>query len=432
MKKMHQEEIDAAKKAALAVLLHNAHGPFQGLPRTAGWGYPEPYTRDLMISILGIAVSGNKILLHSMRKTLETLAKNQTEKGHITSLVHDKDDRGSSDTTPLFLLGVGIYRKVNNEPDFLTEAVEKSLIWMAYQSPSDRYLVAQQPTSDWRDEQWVLGYGLFVNTLVYSYLRILNQDERANKMRHEMGRFTITADVIHRHVHEGLVVKHKPYYAFWSYKIHSSERFDLLGNCLAILSGIASPTRANDMISWIESECEAMKKRGELAIDLPPNFFPYTNPEDPDWHIRYAVFNNPGEYHNGGIWPFICGFYIAALVAAKRFALAEQKLLVLTECIKKTNFDTPSFDSEFKANARSNPNPDAHRKENVDESLKNAENVMVRHEATEGVSFGFNEWIKAQNGEPKGQNWQTWSASMYLYAAKCVEEKRTPFFDDMR
>jgi hypothetical protein len=53
-------------------------------------------------------------------------------------------------------------------------------------------------------------------------------------------------------------------------------------------------------------------------------------------------------------------------------------------------------------------------------------------EATEGPSFGFNEWIKAQNGEPKGQNWQTWSAAMYLYAAKCVEEKRTPFFDDMR
>ena len=37
-------------------------------------------------------------------------------------------------------------------------------------------------------------------------------------------------------VHEGLVVKHKPYYAFWSYKIYNSERFDLLGNSLAILS----------------------------------------------------------------------------------------------------------------------------------------------------------------------------------------------------
>jgi hypothetical protein len=31
-----------------------------------------------------------------------------------------------------------------------------------------------------------------------------------------------------------------------------------------------------------------------------------------------------------------------------------------------------------------------------------------------------------------GQDWQTWSAALYLYAAKCVEEKQTPFFEEMR
>lgn len=401
-----QDEINLAKKAALEVLLHNMHGPFHGLPRTAGWGYPEPYTRDLMISIFGIAVSGNQDLLKSVRKVLETLAKNQTERGHIPSLVHDSDDRGSSDSTPLFLVGVGIYREVNNEPDFLKESVEKALTWMEYQSPSDRFLVAQQPTSDWRDEQWVIGYGLFVNTLVYTYLKLLNKPERAEKVRQEMGRFTIKGGLIHHHIHEGLVVKHKPYYAFWSYKIHSSERFDLLGNSLAILSGIASPSRADEMVSWIESECEAMKSRGELAFDLPPNFFPFTNPEDPDWHIRYAEFNNPGEYHNGGIWPFICGFYIAALVAAKRFALAEEKLIALTACVQKINFNT--------------------------ENPQNSTSKADFDKNSDAKKYGFNEWLKSQDGEPKGQNWQTWSAAMYLYAAKCVEEKSTPFFEEMR
>jgi len=48
------------------------------------------------------------------------------------------------------------------------------------------------------------------------------------------------------------------------------------------------------------------------------------------------------------------------------------------------------------------------------------------------LKFGFNEWLKAQDGKPKGQNWQTWSAALYLYAAKCVEERRTPFFDEIR
>jgi hypothetical protein len=301
MQTANRPEIQAAKKAALEVLLHNASGPYHELPRTAGWGYPEPYTRDLMFAILGIAVSGHPELLQSIRRVLETLAENQTEHGHIPSLVHDREDRGASDTTPLFLLGVGIYRKISGAPDFLEEATQKALLWMVYQSPSDRYLVAQQPTSDWRDEQWVLGYGLYVNTLVYSYLRLLGQAERAEMLRREMGRFTITRGSMHHHVHEGLVLKQKPYYAFWSYKVHSSERFDLLGNSLAILSGIAPPSRAEEMISWIETECANMRSRGELTLDLPPNFFPFVKPEDPDWHSRYATYNNPGEYHNGGI-----------------------------------------------------------------------------------------------------------------------------------
>ena len=193
-----------------------------------------------------------------------------------------------------------------------------------------------------------------------------------------MGRFTITGGTMHHHVHEGMVVKHKPYYAFWSYKIHSSERFDLLGNCLAILSGIATPSRAEEMISWIEDECSAMKEKGELAVNLPPNFFPYIKTDDPDWLPRYSTFNNPGEYHNGGIWPFICGFYIAALVAAKRYTLAYEKLVALTLCVKKSD--------------------------------------------SGDLAYGFNEWIKAQTGNPMGQDWQTWSAAMYLYAVKCVEE----------
>jgi hypothetical protein len=388
MQTANKQEVEDAKKAALEVLLHNVHGSYHGLPRTAGWGYPEPYTRDLLFSILGVAVSGNKMLMDSIQLVLETLAKNQTEHGHIPSLVHDKDDLGSSDSTPLFLLGVGIYRKVTGNNDFLSDAVGKALTWMEYQSPSDRYLVAQLPTSDWRDEQWVLGYGLFVNTLVYSYLRLFGNNNRADKLRHEMTHFTITGDIKHRHVHEGLVVKHKPYYAIWSYKIYSSERFDLLGNSLAILSGLAPPTRADEMVSWIEEECNNMKKNGELALDLPPNFFPFIKPSDPDWHLRYTLYNNPGEYHNGGIWPFICGLYIAALVATGRFKLAEEKLLALTK--------------------------------------------LVHAASNNDLKFGFNEWLKAQDGKPKGQDWQTWSAALYLYAAKCVEEKSTPFFDEMR
>ena len=167
-----------------------------------------------------------------------------------------------------------------------------------------------------------------------------------------------------------------------------SERFDLLGNSLAILSGLASPTRSRNLVSWIESECVSLRQKGDLALDLPPCFFPYTRPEDPDWRPRYAEYNRPGEYHNGGVWPFVCGFYVAALAAAGRRRLAKEKLLALTRLVQ------PAREAR--------------------------------------VAFGFNEWFRAQDGAPCGQDWQTWSAAMYLYAAASVERGEAPFFEEIR
>jgi hypothetical protein len=388
MKKQDRELVGRAKEAALEVLLHNNRGPCRALPRTAGWAYPEPYTRDLMICSLGILTTRNEKLMNSLRRVLETLAKNQSPLGHIPSLVHDPEDRGASDATPLFLMAVGLYRRATGEQDFLADAVRRALVWMEYQSPANRYLVAQLPTSDWRDEQWILGYGLYVNTVVYIYLKLLGFGERAQTLREYLNRFTIKGDRQNRHVHEGLVLRKKPYYAMWSYKVYRSERFDLLGNSLAILSGIARPSRANKIITWIERESKGLRKNGDLVVDMPPNFFPYIRPDDPDWHPRYHKYNQPGKYHNGGIWPFICGFYIAALVAAKRYSLADRKLVTLAHIVKA---------------ARSSE-----------------------------LEFGFNEWLRAQDAAPCGQDWQSWSAAMFLYAADCVEQKRTLFFDGLR
>jgi glycogen debranching enzyme len=100
------------------------------------------------------------------------------------------------------------------------------------------------------------------------------------------------------------------------------------------------------------------------------------------------MYGLPGEYHNGGIWPFVCAFYVAAAVAAGRHRLAERKLAALTD--------------------------------------------LVRPGRTPEDVFGFNEWFRAYDGTPQGQDGQTWSAAMYLYAATCVEQGRTPFFDEVR
>ena len=377
--------VEAAQDAASLVLRHNLKGPCQGLPRTAGWGYPEPYTRDLLLAALGALVSGDEQLLAGLRRVLVALARNQSRRGHIPSLAHDPESRGASDTTPLFLWVLGLYRRSVGEPDFLEEAAQKALVWMDYQSPDDRGLVGQLPTSDWRDEQWVLGYGLYVNVIYYAALKTLGLKEKAESVRGLMNRFIIRSEAQPRNVHEGLAVPHSPYYALWAYKVHKSIRFDLLGNSLAILTGIASPSRSKRMVRWIETLCRDLRDSGDLAGDLPPCLIPFIRPEDEEWRTRYEIFNQPGEYHNGGIWPFIVGFYVAALVKTGAISLAEEKLLSLTQ--------------------------------------------MTKLAADNRLDCGFNEWHRAQDGLPRGQDWQSWSAALFLYASHCVQMRQALFFE---
>jgi hypothetical protein len=260
--------------------------------------------------------------------------------------------------------------------------------WMEYQSQTGGVIVGQLPTTDWRDEQWVLGSGLYVNMLVYTYLRLHGQHEKARQLKREIHRYAMQSHGTAPNNPAGLVLPGRPYYALWSHKVYWGDRFDLLGNCLAILSGLASPSRAAAIVQWVKKQCSKLKREGDLAVDLPPNLFPYVRPSDEDWVARYEKFNRPGEYHNGGVWPFVCSFYVAALVAVGELESAEEKLAALTDL------------------------------------------VVAAH--NRGLSFGFNEWFKAQDGKPRGQDWQSWSAAMYLYAAACVERRATLFFQTVR
>jgi hypothetical protein len=377
--------MDTAKEAAIQVLLHNSRGPYNGLPRTAGWGYPEPYTRDWMIAALGVLVSKNEELMEALRRMLSALAAGQTALGNIPSLAHNPEDSGASDTTPLFLIALTLFRSVTGESRFLEEAAERSLNWLAYQSPDDVVLTAQQPTSDWRDEQWVWGYGLYVNSLVYACLRLYGHEEQAKALSSLMNHAGLREVREDERIHEGLALSDQPYYALYVYKIHISKRFDLLGNSLAMLFGVADQQKANQIIDWVENSMEQLQASKQLACNLPPCLMPYIREGDGDWMPRYSRFNRPGEYHNGGIWPFVAGFYIAALTAAGRHELAAEKM--------------ESF------------------------------SALVRPARRQGLEFGFNEWLRAQDCSVQGQDWQTWSAAMYLYAAECVQQRRTPMIE---
>ena len=370
MKDRPKKVIERARQAAIKVLKNNFPEPEEGLPRTAAWGYPEPYTRDLLISSLGILASGDEDLIGSIRPILETLAENQSSHGQIPGLVDVPEDLGSSDTTPLFLLVLEIFRKYIRKSEFLEANAIQAATWLDYQSPFDNGLITQLPTSDWRDEQWIFGYGLYVNCLVHLYLKLKGGEK---------------TEEIKKFINHRLSLKGKPYYAVYTYKIYTGKRFDLLGNSLAIIAGISTLDRGREIIEWVDEQCNKLNRDGELSGNLPPVLIPYMQPEDEDWRLRYEEFNMPGEYHNGGIWPFTIGFYIVALVKLDLVDRARRQLLSLAQMVMKS------------------------RRANLE--------------------YGFNEWYSAQTGEPRGQDWQTWSAAGFLYAAECLALGKVLFLD---
>jgi hypothetical protein len=232
----------------------------------------------------------------------------------------------------------------------------------------------------------VLGYGLYVNVLLYAALRLHGRVEQASILRDRINRPAIVDGHKPGHALEGLALPDRPHYALWSYKVHYSARYDPLGNSLAILFGITPRDKARAILDWTETTCAALRDAGQLALDLPPALIPTIQRHDPDWYPRYERFNQPGEYHNGAVWPMIAGWYIAARVAA-------------------------GYDAQPQL-----------------ESLA----ALMRPARHADLDFGFNEWFSAQDGLPRGENWQTWSAALLIYAAACVRQGSTPFFDHLR
>jgi glycogen debranching enzyme len=114
--------------------------------------------------------------------------------------------------------------------------------------------------------------------------------------------------------------------------------------------------------------------------------YPPINPGERDWRDYYRVrnLNLPNHYHNGGAWPFIGGFYVAALVQAGRLQEASSQLDNLTS--------------------------------------------MVRAGKTR--EWGFNEWFHGLSGEPMGYDGQSWSAALYLFAQEAVRRGKVPIFGE--
>jgi glycogen debranching enzyme len=337
-----------------------------------------------MIASLGASLINTKFK-NVFKRSLELLNKEQSGLGQIPNAVGDYNtDRKSKitfntiDSTLWYIIGNFVYSKAYNDKTFLEKYqknIDKAFLWLKHQDPNEDTLLAQQPTMDWQDA-FPHKYGRTINThaLYYPALKMFGQNKLAEHIKK-----IVNGD---KEKYLSLYDEKLGYYLPWVWKNHDGDReqeewFDALGNLLAIVTGLATPKIAESILEYIETQ-EINKPYPCKAI------YPPIKPGDKEWHSYFSkcLAKDPYQYLNGGVWPFIGAFYVAALIKVKNYKKAEKELNNLAQANKL---------------------------------------------GKEG-EWEFNEWLDGKSGEPKGTPEQGWSAGAYVYAFECLKKREALFF----
>jgi len=388
--------VESQRRQAIEVLRHSSCEV--GLQASGlSHGYHQIWARDSMIALLGASQAGDPAVHAALLASLTNLERHQSAAGaipnHVDVASGKPNFRAYADGGLWYVIGSTILR-----PNY--KAIRRVLAWYECQDVDASGLLSIQEASDWEDLFCTRGQGLYVNCLYVMALRNAAEiadlegavpDAAAYRRRAEAARSAINRILWYhgdgqllRHIehtfstpgsHDTLGRKrwipekrslvHERYYLPYVSFREAGEWFDSLGNLLAILSGVAGAKEAGLIFDFIE--------RHGLALHPMKALYPPVEPGAPDWRNYYGTLNQPHHYHNGGIWPFIGGFYVAALVRAERYGEAQSALVRLAELNRRTNFC---------------------------------------------------EWCHGETAEPMGVYEQAWSAGMYLYAAGCVEAKK--------
>ncbi|MFP4640284.1 MAG: amylo-alpha-1,6-glucosidase [Guyparkeria sp.] len=305
--------------------------------------YRRVWARDGVIIGLAALMTGEEALVATMRKTLETLARHQGPHGEIPSNVDTSTQRisyggttGRVDADLWFVIGCAEYWRATGDDAFLEEALpalERVHFLLGAWEFNDRGLIYVPQTGDWADEYVQSGYILYDQLLYLQALRSLCQvhdhvhgtadhqlQDRTLRLFHLIrGNFWFNGDDPADVYHEVLYEKGRkaaprrrdhywmPFFSPTGY----GYRFDAFANVLANLFGVARDRQSEQVDAYIA-------KITPKAMPLLPAFHPIIEPVDRDWEslqmmFSYSFKNRPYEFHNGGLWPMLTGFYVADL-----------------------------------------------------------------------------------------------------------------------
>lgn len=299
-------------------------------------GYDAVWSRDSMITSIGASLLGEKFR-NVFKNSLITLADAQSKKGQIPNCVDKFSvrkahvDFKSIDSTLWFIIGEFIYKKRYNDTSLFRKHksnIYRALNWLSYQDMGEDGLLEQLPTTDWQDA-FPHRYGHTINTqaLYYAVLRMIGNKTEATEVM----------DVVNNSKDDGLW--NGEFYLPWRWKNHNKyqekgEWFDSFGNLLAIIFELADFKKAEKIINYI--------KKKKINKPFPVKaIYPPIKKGSKDWQDYFEDCEAGKEYHylNGGVWTFIGGFYVLALVKLGRLKDAEEEL----ERLAYANLQKPVF-----------------------------------------------------------------------------------------
>lgn len=344
-----------------------------------------------MITLLGGMFADDAAIRRALHASVYTLGSKQTATGAIPNNVDGvslkPNFRAYADGGLWWIIGNSVVG-----PDHA--AIAKALDWYRCQDVDQSGLLSMQESSDWQDLFCTRGKGLYLNGLYVLALQKTGRVSDAAAVRAKVNEYfwyrgdgNLLPHIRHTFSTESLEEQdslgrrrwlpfkysliEEPYYLPWLGFRACGEWFDSLGHLMAILAGIPDARQTATILDFF--------RRHELAKSPTKAIYPAIRSGSPDWREYYGMLNLPGQYHNGGVWPFIGGFHVAALVHTGHLDQAEELLQRLAELNRAGQ---------------------------------------------------FNEWHHGETGEALGVSDQAWSAGMYLFAYECVRQRRVPLLFD--
>jgi hypothetical protein len=386
---VHSQTADACYREAIELLRENSTpgGVLASVrnKKSVGRHYASIFGRDAAICALGMVVSGEPDLIQSARDSVFTLAKYQAPNGQIPKYVKPEVEEvdfwyaGCIDATLWWLIAIAYLDRMLPEgrlAEELNTQVLRALHWLDCQEHQVWYLLQQNEASDWADIMPRSGFVLYTNTLWYWVKKLYNIPTAAQTRDYANLLFWPFGRVVPEHRRARLLVhyirnrsKPSPFFlSFVNFAIWGDE-IDVFGNILAYLVGVGD----------VSGACQAVARLVSMKANRPYPIRVVGNPiqtDTPLWRLYMQRHrqNLPWQYHNGGIWPFVGGFWVMLLarLGQEKEAWGELERLALVNSLN---------------------------------------------------DWEFNEWLQGETGEPMGMARQSWNAALYILASRTMVDR---------